>query len=106
MLLHGFPEAAFVWDDVMAALAGSAICLAPNLRGYERSTAPAGVEAYRPRHLVADLAALITQWGAPLDLLVAHDWGGAVAWNLAAQQPAAAQAAADHQLAAPGDLSA
>ena len=41
--------------------------------------APAGVEPYRAKHLVADLAALITQWGAPLDLLVAHDWGGAVA---------------------------
>lgn len=43
--------------------------------------------AYRPRHLVADLVALIEQWGAPLDLLVAHDWGGALAWNLAAQRP-------------------
>ena len=88
MLLHGFPEAAFVWDGVMAALADRAQCVAPNLRGYERSSAPAGVEAYRPRHLVADVAALIEQLGAPLDLLVAHDWGGALAWNLAAQQPA------------------
>jgi pimeloyl-ACP methyl ester carboxylesterase len=87
LLLHGFPEGAFAWDGVMEALAGRAQCLAPNLRGYERSSAPAGVEAYRPKHLVADIAALIAQWGAPLDLLVAHDWGGAVAWNLAAQHP-------------------
>jgi pimeloyl-ACP methyl ester carboxylesterase len=87
LLLHGFPEAAFVWEEVMQRLSAQARCLAPNLRGYERSTAPADVEAYRPKHLVADIAALIENFGAPIDLLVAHDWGGAVAWNLAAQRP-------------------
>lgn len=89
MLLHGFPEAAFVWDEVMQLLAPHAQCLAPNLRGYAGSSAPAEVAAYRPKHLVADIAASIHSWcgGEPLDLLVAHDWGGAVAWNLAAQQP-------------------
>lgn len=88
MLLHGFPEAAFVWDGVMAALADRMQCVAPNLRGYGRSSAPPGVEAYRAKPLVEDLAALIAHIGAPLDLLVAHDWGGALAWNLAARQPA------------------
>lgn len=87
-LLHGFPEAAFIWDEVMLRLAPRARCVAPNLRGYERSSAPAAVEAYRARHLVADIAALIDALGAPIDLLVAHDWGGALAWNLAAQRPA------------------
>jgi epoxide hydrolase 4 len=87
LLLHGFPEAAFVWDDVMQRLDGRVTCVAPNLRGYERSSAPAQAEAYRAKHLAADIAALITQSGAPIDLLVAHDWGGAVAWNLAALKP-------------------
>jgi epoxide hydrolase 4 len=87
LLLHGFPEAAFVWDAVMQALAPQAWCVAPNLRGYERSSAPAGVEAYRAKHLVADVAALMATLGAPVDLLVAHDWGGGVAWNLAALRP-------------------
>ena len=87
LLLHGFPEAAFIWDEVMERLAGVAHCVAPNLRGYERSSAPAEVEAYRVKHLVADVAALIEALGAPVDLLVAHDWGGAVAWTLAAQRP-------------------
>jgi pimeloyl-ACP methyl ester carboxylesterase len=87
LLLHGFPEAAFVWDEVMLALAPRARCVAPNLRGYERSSAPAGVEAYRARQVAGDVAGLIRQLGAPVDLLVAHDWGGALAWNLAAQQP-------------------
>ena len=87
LLLHGFPEAAFAWDDMLRRLAPVARAVAPNLRGFERSSAPREVEAYRPRHLVADVAALIEALGAPLDLLVAHDWGGAVAWNLAATHP-------------------
>jgi pimeloyl-ACP methyl ester carboxylesterase len=87
LLLHGFPEGAFIWDEVMQRLAPQARCVAPNLRGFERSSAPAAVEAYRARHLVADIAALIDSLGAPVDLLVAHDWGGALAWNLAAQRP-------------------
>jgi len=87
LLLHGFPEAAFVWDGVMQQLAGRAQCWAPNLRGYAGSSAPPDVAAYRARHLVADVAATIEAFGAPLDLLVAHDWGGALAWNLAALRP-------------------
>jgi pimeloyl-ACP methyl ester carboxylesterase len=87
LFLHGFPEAAFAWDGVMQRLAPGVRCVAPNLRGFERSSAPPGVEAYRARHLVADIDALIGQLGGPVDLLVAHDWGGAVAWNLAAVRP-------------------
>lgn len=87
LLLHGFPEAAFVWDEVLEALAPQARCLAPHLRGYERSSAPADVASYRAKHLVADVIALIEHLGAPIDVLVAHDWGGGVAWNLAALRP-------------------
>jgi pimeloyl-ACP methyl ester carboxylesterase len=87
MLLHGFPEAAFVWDEVLQRLAPHTAGVAPNLRGYPGSSAPVDVAAYRAKHLVADVAAAIEQLGAPLDLLVAHDWGGALAWNLAAQRP-------------------
>ena len=87
VLLHGFPEAAFVWDEVLLALAPRAAAVAPNLRGYPGSSAPADVSAYCAKALVADLAALIEHLGAPIDLLVAHDWGGAVAWTLAAQRP-------------------
>jgi pimeloyl-ACP methyl ester carboxylesterase len=87
LLLHGFPEAAFVWDEVMQTLAAQADCTAPNLRGYAGSSAPVEVEAYRARALIGDLAALIELLGGPIDLLVAHDWGGALAWGLAAQRP-------------------
>ncbi len=87
VLLHGFPEAAFVWDEVITRLDSDAAMLAPNLRGYERSSAPASVADYRARHVVQDLVALVEMLGAPIDLLVAHDWGGALAWVLAAQRP-------------------
>lgn len=87
LLLHGFPEAAFVWDEVLEWLAPDLAAVALNLRGYPGSSAPAEVAAYRAKHLVADVAAAIGQLGAPLPLLVAHDWGGALAWNLAAQRP-------------------
>lgn len=93
LFLHGFPEAAFIWDELMLSLAGDYRCLAPNLRGYERSSRPAEVQAYRAKHLMADIEALIQleSGHAPLAALVAHDWGGAVAWNLAAQRPALMQ---------------
>jgi pimeloyl-ACP methyl ester carboxylesterase len=95
ILLHGFPEAAFVWDAILARLAGRFRCVAPNLRGFEHSSAPAGALAYRLKHVVADIVALAAHCNrsagraaeAPLAALVGHDWGGAIAWGLAAQQP-------------------
>ena len=91
MFLHGFPEAAFVWDSLLEHFSrpenGGYRCIAPNMRGFEQSSAPADVAAYRPKHLVQDIAALIELEGAPIDALVAHDWGGAVAWSLAAGRP-------------------
>ena len=91
LFLHGFPEAAFVWDDLLVHFArpenGGYRCVAPNLRGYEQSSQPAEIAAYRPKHLVQDIAALARIEGAPLAALVAHDWGGALAWNLANQAP-------------------
>ena len=94
LFLHGFPEAAFVWDALLEHFArpenGGYRCVAPNLRGYEQSSAPTEVSAYRPKYLVQDIAALSAiecGQGGQLACLVAHDWGGAVAWNLANQQP-------------------
>ena len=92
MFLHGFPEAAFVWDRLLAHFSepahGDYFCVAPNLRGYIGSSAPTEVGAYHPRHLVADIVSLTQTLGQPpLAGLVAHDWGGAIAWNLAAQHP-------------------
>ena len=93
MFLHGFPEGAFVWDAQLDYFSrpenGGYRCIAPNLRGFERSSAPPEVSAYRPKLLVQDMAALIAieTGGGQLAALVAHDWGGAVGWNLANQMP-------------------
>ena len=97
MFLHGFPEAAFVWDELMIHFAqpdfGGYRCIAPNLRGFEQSSAPREVEAYRAKHVIQDIAALIEAVAGggdttpQLECLVAHDWGGALAWGLANQKP-------------------
>ncbi len=91
MFLHGFPEGAFIWDGVMKHFAlpenGAYRCVAPHLRGFERSSAPEDAKAYRAKYLLQDIAALIQTEGGVLECLVAHDWGGAVAWNLANQLP-------------------
>ena len=94
LFLHGFPEAAFVWDAVLRHFAqpehGGYRCVAPNLRGFEHSSSPTDVAAYRAKHLMQDVLALIALTTADgptpgkLATLVAHDWGGAVAWNVAA----------------------
>jgi pimeloyl-ACP methyl ester carboxylesterase len=67
-------------------------CVAPNLRGYATSSSPAQVESYRVKRVLADLAALIGCLGSgPLQALVAHDWGGALAWSFAATHAASLQ---------------
>lgn len=91
VFLHGFPEAAFVWDDLLDFFAspagGGHRCVAPNLRGYAGSHAPADVAAYRAQVVLGELSALITGQGAPAAAVIAHDWGGALAWGLAAVAP-------------------
>jgi len=87
VFLHGFPEAAFVWDGLLEHFAPRYRCVAPNLRGFERSSSPADARSYRAKHLVGDIRALIEQQGGRAAALIAHDWGGALAWGLAAQHP-------------------
>jgi pimeloyl-ACP methyl ester carboxylesterase len=93
LFLHGFPEAAFVWDEMLLHFSkpenGGYRCVAPNLRGYEKSSQPQDVASYRAKFLVQDIATLIQieAGTAPLKALVAHDWGGGVAWNIANQMP-------------------
>ncbi len=99
VFLHGFPEAAFVWDGLLTHFSqpehGGYRCVAPNLRGYADSSAPTDTAAYRAKPLVQDLASLIdaltrdSPTPGQLACLAAHDWGGALAWTVAAQFPAA-----------------
>jgi pimeloyl-ACP methyl ester carboxylesterase len=89
VFLHGFPAGSWMWQGVVASGALSGLRLvAPDLRGYNRSSAPAGNASYALPLLAADVAALIgaVAPGGRVHL-VAHDWGGAIAWWLAAARP-------------------
>lgn len=89
VFLHGFPEGAFVWDTLLESFGQNFYCVAPDLRGYGHSSQPEHREDYRPKWLMQDLAALIEKLspGRPAACVIAHDWGGALAWNLANQRP-------------------
>ncbi len=84
LCLHGFPELHYSWRHQIPLLAGMGYRVwAPNLRGYGASYRPEGIEPYRVGHLVDDVAALVDASGAQRLTLIAHDWGGALAWYFA-----------------------
>lgn len=84
VLAHGFPELAYSWRHQVPALAAAGYhVLAPDQRGYGRSTQPAAVEAYDIEHLTDDLVALIDDAGAERAAIVGHDWGSMVVWGTA-----------------------
>ena len=89
VLLHGFPEFSYSWRHQLSALAGAGFCaVAPDLRGWGQTDKPRGVDAYRMRHLLADVAGLIAALGYGRAHIVGHDWGGALAWLFAHRYPA------------------
>lgn len=84
LCLHGFPELHYSWRHQIGLLAAMGYRVwAPNLRGYGASYRPARVADYRVSHLLGDVAALIDASGATRVTLIAHDWGGALAWYFA-----------------------
>jgi pimeloyl-ACP methyl ester carboxylesterase len=87
LFVHGFPEFWYAWRKQLAEFGHDYLAVAPDLRGYNRSSKPAEVEQYQVRHIVADLMALANHLGRDRFTLVAHDWGGAVAWALAIAHP-------------------
>ena len=87
ILLHGFPESHRTWRHVIGDLARDHLVLAPDQRGFARSSKPEGVDSYTPDKMVADLLALADEFGIDRFTLVGHDWGGAIAWMAALQNP-------------------
>jgi pimeloyl-ACP methyl ester carboxylesterase len=88
VLLHGFPQRNDSWSAVIDKLTAQGYrCLAPNQRGYSPGARPRRRRDYRMSELVADVIALVDASGAERVHLVGHDWGAAVAWNVAAQLP-------------------
>lgn len=87
LFVHGFPEFWFAWRRQLAEFSRDYRCVAIDLRGFNLSSQPPEVDAYKAKRLISDLHAVISELGSPVHAVVAHDWGGAVAWGLAAQHP-------------------
>jgi pimeloyl-ACP methyl ester carboxylesterase len=87
LFLHGFPEHSLAWRRQLVEFGRDRLAVALDQRGYNLSDKPAGVEPYRARHLIADIRAFALALGHPRFTLVAHDWGGAVAWGFAVAHP-------------------
>ncbi len=87
LFVHGFPEFWYEWENQLAEFGQTHFAVAPDLRGFNLSSKPADVAAYKPKHLVEDLVQFIRVLGYERCVIVAHDWGGALCWNLAAQFP-------------------
>jgi pimeloyl-ACP methyl ester carboxylesterase len=90
LLLHGFPEARQAWRKQLPVLADAGWhVVAPDLRGYGGTSRPSGLEPYRIEHLVDDVAALFDAFAPKTRILMAHDWGGVIAWQVAIRKRAA-----------------
>lgn len=88
LFLHGFPEFWYCWRAQLQLLGADYHCVAPDLPGYNLSSHPAEVERYRTGRLVDDVIAFAQQFaGQRKFTVVAHDWGGALAWALAIKRP-------------------
>jgi epoxide hydrolase 4 len=87
VLLHGFPECWYEWHLVMPRLAERFHVIAPDLRGFNWSDKPTGVDSYAMPAVATDIAALIESLGHTRAHIVGHDWGGSVAWALAIRHP-------------------
>lgn len=88
ILLHGFPEAWFGWENQIEPLAKAGFrVIVPDQRGYNLSDKPAGIENYSIRSLVKDILGLAKALGLKNFHLAGHDWGAMVAWSLAIIAP-------------------
>ncbi|KAJ0976289.1 hypothetical protein J5N97_018254 [Dioscorea zingiberensis] len=88
LMLHGFPELWYSWRHQIIGLAAKGYhAVAPDLRGYGDTDAPAAISGYSMFHLVGDLVALINVLGQEQVFVVGHDWGALVAWNLCMFRP-------------------
>jgi pimeloyl-ACP methyl ester carboxylesterase len=84
ILCHGFPETSHSWRHQLAALADAGFhAVAPDMRGYGRSSRPQAVEDYTIFQLTGDIVGLIAALGEQKAIIIGHDWGAPVAWHLA-----------------------
>ncbi|MAB12816.1 alpha/beta hydrolase [Parvibaculum sp.] len=91
LLVHGWPEIAYSWRHQMKALADAGYrAIAPDMRGYGNTGGPLGQDAvplYDMEHLTGDLTGLLDALGIDKAIMVGHDWGGLVAWQMPLMHP-------------------
>lgn len=88
ILLHGFPQTARSWRHQINALAAAGYrVIAPDQRGYSPGARPSEVSAYTIDELVSDVLGLADTLSIDRFHLVGHDWGAALAWQVAGRHP-------------------
>ena len=88
ILAHGFPELSYSWRHQLPVLADAGYhAVAPDQRGYGRSSRPEAIEDYDIVHLTGDLLGLLDELGEDRAVFVGHDWGAIVVWQLALMAP-------------------
>ena len=88
LFCHGFPDTSYTWRRQMRAIASCGYrAIAPDMRGYGRSSAPEDASLYTPLHTAGDLVGLLDALKVPRAVIVGHDWGATHAWNAALMRP-------------------
>jgi pimeloyl-ACP methyl ester carboxylesterase len=88
LFCHGFPDTSYTWRRQMQAVVSAGYrAIAPDMRGYGRSSAPADAALYTPLQTVGDLVVLLDALHVPSAIIVGHDWGASVAWGAAMMRP-------------------
>lgn len=87
LFVHGFPEFWFEWHEQLAEFGQDYFAVAPDLRGFNLSDMPSDAAQYKPKLIIDDLRLLIAELGYEQCVMVAHDWGGAIAWSFALALP-------------------
>ena len=88
LLCHGFPEMWYSWRHQLSALADAGFrAIAPDQRGYGETDAPEAIDAYTIHHLAGDLTGLLDALEIEKAVIVGHDWGGLLVWQMALLAP-------------------
>ena len=87
VMLHGFPDYWYTWRDQIPVLAKQHQVVAIDLRGYNKSSQPEGVENYAIEKLIGDVDAVLKHFKRDKAVIVGHDWGGFIAWSYAMARP-------------------
>jgi pimeloyl-ACP methyl ester carboxylesterase len=88
IFVHGWPELSISWRHQLPVFAALGFrCIAPDMRGYGRSSNYPRHEDYAQELIVADMLELLASLGREKAVWIGHDWGSPVVWNLAAHHP-------------------